>query len=150
MPKTTASPKFWEEKKLSQMSHKEWEALCDGCGKCCLHKLQDEDTQEIVFTNVACTLLNVKTGLCKDYQHRRIHVPDCVRLTPKSAHKLPWLPVTCAYRLLSEGNPLPEWHYLVCGDRNAVHAAKVSVKNRSVSEDDVIDFEDHIVAWDDL
>lgn len=142
--------RYWENKPLSQMTHREWEALCDGCGKCCLHKLQDEDTDEIAFTNVACVLLNVKSGRCQDYAHRRIKVPDCVRLTPKGAHKLPWLPATCAYRLLSEGSPLPEWHYLVCGDQEAVQRAGISVVGRSVSEDEVIDFEDHIVSWDDL
>ncbi len=147
---TDLAPKYWEDKPLSQMTHAEWEALCDGCGKCCLHKLQDEDTDELAFTNVSCRLLDVKTGLCKDYARRRIHVPDCVRLTPKTAHKLPWLPATCAYRLLSEGKPLPSWHYLICKDRNAVHHANISVVGRAVSEDEVIDFEDHIVGWDDL
>jgi len=142
--------KYWETKSLAQMSGEEWEALCDGCGKCCLHKLQDEETDEIAYTNVACILLDLNTARCTDYERRRIRVPDCVRLNAKQAHKLPWLPVTCAYRLLAEGKPLPDWHYLVSGDPEAVHKAGVSIRGRSVKEDQVVDFEDHIVAWEDL
>jgi len=142
--------KFWETKTLAQMSHQQWEALCDGCGKCCLHKLINEDTDELSFTNVACTLLNLETAQCSDYAHRRIKVPDCVRLTAKGASSFPWLPKTCAYRLLSEGQPLPTWHYLNSGSPESVHQAGISVRNRTVKEDEVIDFEDHIVGWDDL
>ena len=142
--------KFWETKTLAQMTHTEWESLCDGCGKCCLHKLQDEDTGELAFTNAACRLLDRETARCSDYAHRRIKVPDCVRLTAKSAAKFNWLPATCAYRLLAEGKPLFPWHHLVCGDPEAVHRAGISVRGRSVSEDKVIDLEDHIVAWADL
>lgn len=141
---------FWQTKRLDKMTHAEWESLCDGCGKCCLHKLQDEDTGEIAFTRVACRLLDRATARCGDYAHRRIRVPDCVRLTAKGAAKFGWLPNTCAYRLIAEGKPLPEWHYLVCGDREAVHRAGVSVRGRSVGEDEVVDLEDHIVAWPDL
>lgn len=142
--------KFWETKTLAQMTHTEWESLCDGCGKCCLHKLQDEDTGELAFTNAACRLLDRETARCSDYAHRRIKVPDCVRLTAKSAAKFNWLPATCAYRLLAEGKPLFPWHHLVCGDPEAVHRAGISVRGRVVSEDKVIDLEDHIVAWTDL
>lgn len=141
---------FWETKTLAQMTHTEWESLCDGCGKCCLHKLQDEDTGELAFTNAACRLLDRETARCSDYAHRRIKVPDCVRLTAKSAAKFNWLPATCAYRLLAEGKPLFPWHHLVCGDPEAVHRAGISVRGRVVSEDKVIDLEDHIVAWTDL
>ncbi len=141
---------FWQTKTLAQMTHAEWESLCDGCGKCCLHKLQDEDTDEIVFTRVACRLLDRATARCGDYARRRIHVPDCVRLTAKSAATFGWLPRTCAYRLLAEGKPLPDWHHLVCGDPEAVHRAGISVRGRTVSEDEVVDFEDHVVAWPDL
>lgn len=141
---------FWQTKTLAEMTHAEWESLCDGCGKCCLHKLQDEDTDEIAFTRVACHLLDRETARCRDYSRRRIHVPDCVRLTAKGAAKFGWLPRTCAYRLRAEGKPLPQWHYLVCGDREAVHRAGVSVRGRTIGEDEVVDFEDHIVAWPDL
>ncbi len=142
--------RFWEEKPLDRMSPAEWESLCDGCGKCCLHKLLDEDTGEIAFTNVACQLLDTQTARCTDYARRRIRVPDCKRLTARKAKEFTWLPRTCAYRLLAEGKPLPEWHHLVCGDPEAVHRAGISVRGRSVGEDTVIDFEDHLVAWEDL
>ncbi len=147
---TDTTTRYWETKTLDQMTHAEWESLCDGCGKCCLHKLEDEDTGEIAFTRVSCRLLDRETARCSDYAHRRIRVPDCVRLTPKGAASFGWLPRTCAYRLLAEGKPLPEWHYLVCGDREAVHRARVSVRGRTIGEDQVIDLEDHIVAWPDL
>ncbi len=142
--------RFWEEKSLGKMTPAEWESLCDGCGKCCLHKLQDEDSGDIAFTNVACILLDVDTARCTDYPRRRIRVPDCVRLTAKGAKTFGWLPRTCAYRLLAEGKPLPDWHHLVCGDPQAVHRAGVSVRGRCVREDRVIDLEDHLVAWEDL
>jgi len=112
---------------LHRLSKEEWEALCDGCGKCCLHKVEDEDSGDIYMTNVACKLLDLKTGRCSDYKNRRAHVPDCVRLTAKSAGGLTWLPDTCAYRLRAEDQPLPAWHYLLSGDAEAVHAAGASV-----------------------
>jgi uncharacterized cysteine cluster protein YcgN (CxxCxxCC family) len=108
---------------LSTLKRDEWEALCDGCGQCCLHKVEDEDTGDIYHTNVACKLLDLRSARCSDYKNRRNFVPDCVRLTPRLAHTLPWLPDSCAYRLRAEDLPLPEWHYLVCGDRDAVHRA---------------------------
>ncbi|MBN2752035.1 MAG: YcgN family cysteine cluster protein [Rhodospirillaceae bacterium] len=141
---------FWETKTLTEMTRDEWESLCDGCGKCCLHKLQDEDSGELAFTNVACILLDLKTARCTDYARRRIRVPDCVRLTAAGAQTFSWLPRTCAYRLLAEGKTLPAWHHLVCGDPHAVHRAGVSVRGRCVREDQVIDFEDYLVAWEDL
>ena len=137
--------RFWEQKPLDKMSREEWESLCDGCGKCCIHKLEDEVTGEVHATNVACRLLDRRTGFCKDYRNRRAYVPECVRLTPAKLRQLDWLPSTCAYRLLDEGKPLPDWHYLVSGDREAVHAAGQSVRGWTVSEDDVGDFEDHVV-----
>lgn len=135
---------FWE-RPVGTLTREEWEALCDGCGLCCLHKLEDEDTGEIHDTNVACRLLDVKTARCSDYRHRRALVPDCLRLTPKLAGELPWLPETCAYRLRARGKPLPEWHYLVCGDRDAVRKAGVSVIGRAVSEVIAGPLEDHVV-----
>ena len=118
---------FWEEKPLEKMTRSEWESLCDGCGKCCLHKVEDEDSGDIYMTNVACKLLDLKTGRCSDYKNRRNHVPDCVRLTAKRAGRLTWLPDTCAYRLRADGQPLPAWHYLLSGDTEAVHKAGASV-----------------------
>ena len=137
--------RFWEEKRLEQMSRPEWESLCDGCGKCCIHKLEDEETGELVPTNVACRLLDRRTARCSNYRNRHAYVPDCVRLTPAKARSLDWLPSTCAYRLLADGEPLPEWHPLLTGDPESVHRAGQSVRGWTVSEDDVGDFEDHVV-----
>jgi uncharacterized protein len=135
---------FWE-KPLERLNRTEWEALCDGCGKCCLHKVEDEDTGEVYMTNVACKLLDLKTGQCGDYRHRRAHVPDCLRLTPRLAGQVTWLPDTCAYRLRANDEPLPEWHYLICGDREAVHRAGASVKGKAISEVVAGPLEHHII-----
>jgi uncharacterized cysteine cluster protein YcgN (CxxCxxCC family) len=136
---------FWETKTLRQMSRAEWESLCDGCGKCCIHKLEDEETGELLPTNVACRLLDRRSGLCSDYKHRKIHVPECVRLTPEKLEELDWLPGTCAYRLLYNGEPLRDWHPLISGDPESVHRAGISVRGWTVSEDDVGDLEHHLV-----
>jgi uncharacterized cysteine cluster protein YcgN (CxxCxxCC family) len=138
---------FWRRKRLDQMTRDEWESLCDGCGKCCLHKLEDADTGEIAMTDVSCSLLDLETCRCTDYGNRQAKVPDCVKLTRANLPKLRWLPDTCAYRLLYQGNDLPEWHYLVSGDRNAVHAAGQSVKGKAVSEAEVEDLERHVTDW---
>ena len=135
---------FWETKRLDQMTRAEWESLCDGCGKCCLHKLEDEDTGELMATNVACRMLDRRSGLCKDYKNRRIHVPECVRLTPRLLDQIDWLPTTCAYRLLDEGRPLEAWHPLISGDPESVHRAGISVRGWTVSEDEAGDFENHL------
>ena len=139
------SGNFWETKRLDQMTRSEWESLCDGCGKCCLHKLQDADTGEVQATNVACKLLDLDTARCTDYKHRKIRVPDCLRLTARNMADTPWLPRTCAYRLLAEGEPLPDWHYLVCGDRDAVHRAGESTRGWTIAETDAGDLEHHCV-----
>jgi uncharacterized cysteine cluster protein YcgN (CxxCxxCC family) len=139
--------RFWE-RPVATLSREQWEALCDGCGKCCLHKLEDEDTGEVIHTNVACKLLDLRTARCSDYKHRRAYVPDCLRLTPKLARELPWLPDTCAYRLRAENRPLPEWHYLISGDREAVHRSGQSVVGKAVSETLAGPIEDHIVPAD--
>lgn len=136
---------FWEQP-LGTLNRTEWEALCDGCGQCCLHKLEDEDTGEVHFTNVACRLLDGATAQCKDYRNRLAHVPDCLRLTLGNVADLPWLPATCAYRLRAAGEPLPGWHYLISGDRDAVHRAGVSVRGRVVSEDIAGPIEQHILT----
>lgn len=140
-----AGTPFWE-RPVSTLTREQWEALCDGCGKCCLHKLEDEDTGEIHDTNVACRLLDTRTARCSDYRHRRALVPDCLRLTPRLAGELAWLPETCAYKLRARDLPLPEWHYLVCGDRDAVRKAGVSVIGRAISEVIAGPLEDHIVG----
>ena len=137
--------RFWEEKPMQAMTRAEWESLCDGCGKCCLHKLEDDDTGDIYPTNVACRLLDRKAGLCRDYANRRRFVPDCVRLTPAKLDRLDWLPSTCAYRLVRDGQPLPDWHHLVSGSRETVHAAGQSVRGWTVSEDEAGELEYHIV-----
>ena len=126
---------FWQKKSLAQMTAEEWESLCDGCGRCCLLKLEYEDTGEVDNTSVACRLLDIETCRCSDYARRREKVPECVQVTPANVASLYWLPESCAYRRLYQGEPLPEWHYLVCGDRNAVHEAGVSVKWFAMSED---------------
>jgi uncharacterized cysteine cluster protein YcgN (CxxCxxCC family) len=135
---------FWE-RPIETLDRGQWEALCDGCGKCCLHKLEDEDTGELLPTNVACRLLDRRTGFCSDYRNRRAFVPECVRLTVNGMRGIDWLPSTCAYRLRAAGEALPEWHYLVCGDREAVHRAGESVRGWTVSETDVGDLEHHLV-----
>jgi len=139
--------RFWELP-LDQLDRAEWEALCDGCGKCCLHKLEDEVTGELFPTNVACRLLDRKTCQCKDYKHRRAFVPDCVRLDATSLGGIDWLPSTCAYRLRAEDKPLFDWHYLLSGDRESVHAAGISVRGWTVSEDDVGELEHYLVDRD--
>jgi uncharacterized cysteine cluster protein YcgN (CxxCxxCC family) len=135
---------FWE-KPLAALDRGEWEALCDGCGKCCLHKVEDEESGEIHPTNVACRLLDRHSGRCTNYPGRKAYVPDCIRLTSSGVGALAWLPSTCAYRLRSEGKALPEWHYLLCGDREAVHRAGMSVRGWTVNEDEAGDLEHHLV-----
>ena len=139
------SGRFWEEKSLAQMSRAEWESLCDGCGKCCVHKLEDDETGELFPTNVACRLLDRRSGRCTDYRRRRMFVPECVRLTPARLNELDWLPSTCAYRLLADGEALPDWHPLITGDPESVHRAGQSVRGWTVSEDEAGDLEHHLV-----
>jgi len=141
----TEEKPFWETKRLDQMSRAEWESVCDGCGKCCLHKLEDEETGELMATNVACRLLDRRTGLCSDYKHRHAYVPECVRLTPSKLRQIDWLPNTCAYRLLDEGRPLEDWHPLISGDPESVKRAGHSVSGWTVSEDDAGDLEHHLI-----
>jgi uncharacterized protein len=140
--------KFWEDLPLAALDRAQWEALCDGCGKCCLHKLEDEDTGQVYMTNVACRLLDRRAARCSDYKHRHAHVPDCIRLTAASLAKLDWLPESCAYVRRARGLPLPEWHYLVTGDPESIHKAGASVRGWTVSEVDAGDLEHHIIEDD--
>jgi hypothetical protein len=125
---------FWKTKKLSEMTLEEWESLCDGCGICCLYKLEDEESGQVDLTNVACRFLDLKTCVCALYAERKSAMPTCIKLTPSKVEKLKWLPETCAYRLILEGKPLPDWHPLVSGDPQSVHEAGISVKGKVVSE----------------
>ena len=142
-----ADAPFWKTTPLGQMNRKQWESLCDGCGRCCLEKLRDGDTDELYFTNVACKQLDLRNCRCKDYKHRQQIVPDCVQLTPRNIRRLDWLPETCAYRLVAEGRDLHWWHPLVSGDPRTVHQAGISVRGRAVSERAAGDLEDHIIDW---
>ncbi len=135
---------FWEQP-LASLDRAQWEALCDGCGKCCLHKVEDEDTGRIYPTNVACRLLDTRTARCSDYRHRRALVPDCLRLTQGNVHSIAWLPTTCAYRLRAEGLPLPDWHHLRTGSLAAMHAGGHSVIGRVISEVHAGPIENHII-----
>lgn len=141
---------FWEHKKLEEMTVPEWESLCDGCGLCCLIRFEDEETGEIIPTRVHCRLFDAGACRCTDYENRKRHVPDCIKLTPYNIDDLQWMPPSCAYRRLHEGKSLPAWHPLVTGDPESVHKAGVSVRGQTVSEttftndEDALDF----AAWD--
>jgi len=140
---------FWQRKTLAEMSPGEWESLCDGCAKCCLIKLQDVSDGTTEYTDVACRLLDHDTCRCRQYADRRKEVPDCVMLTAKAIGALSWMPSTCAYRLVAEGEDLPWWHHLVSGDRETVHLAGMSVRDRILPETEVDEdaLEDRIVNW---
>ena len=145
----TAAEPFWRTKGLAEMDGSEWESLCDGCARCCLNKLEEEETGEVFWTNVACRRLDGETCRCRDYDHRHARVPDCLRLTPETVPELAWLPPTCAYRLVGEGKDLYWWHPLVSGDPESVHQAGISVRGRTVSEEGIAveEWEDFIVEW---
>ncbi len=140
---------FWIQKSLQEMTQEEFEAVCDGCGKCCLHKLEDEDSGDVFYTKVACRFLDHNTCRCQSYSNRQQKVPDCVVLTPATVAETYWLPETCAYRLLDEGLPLFDWHPLVSGDPDSVHRANMSVANKVVAEEnvDLDDLEDYVIRW---
>ena len=136
---------FWKTKPLAAMTASEWESLCDGCGRCCLHKLRHEDTNEISYTNVSCRLLDGASCRCRDYAHRQEVIPDCVALTPANLSEIDWLPPSCAYRRLAEGRGLAWWHPLVSGDPETVHAAGISVRGRAIDERRAGPLEHHLV-----
>ena len=142
------SERFWEHKTLAEMTNDEWEALCDTCGKCCLHKLEDEDSGEVYYTRVACRLLDLGTCPCSDYPNRLRQVPDCTVLTIERIAEFHWLPRSCAYRLLSEGQALPDWPPLISGNRDSVHKAGHSVCDQVIAETADLDLEDYLTDWE--
>ena len=138
---------FLKIKKLAEMTAEEWESLCDGCGKCCLHKLEDEDTGEIAYTNVACKLINLNTCRCTRYAERTQLVAECLNLKQYDFTQYHWLPATCAYRLLNEGKELPVWHPLRSGRAASVKKAGISISSYAIKESAAMDLEDHIIEW---
>jgi len=140
---------WWQEKSLEQLSDTEWEALCDGCARCCLHKLENGETGELFYTRIRCRYLDEKSCRCTDYEHRFTVVPNCIALRSADWNDLGWLPATCAYRLRAEGLPLPEWHPLVSGSRESVHEAGISIRGRAISDEYVHPdgYDEHIIQW---
>ena len=154
---TSKTTSFWQTKSLTEMTRNEWESICDHCGKCCLLKLQDEDDNEdqqdeansVYYTNVICNLFDKSDGHCSDYWNREERVPTCIRLTQDNLADLEWMPPSCSYRRVMEGQGLPKWHHLITGNKNSIHEQKKSVLNRVVYENEVNeeDLEEHIVTW---
>ncbi|MDA3857170.1 MAG: YcgN family cysteine cluster protein [Roseovarius sp.] len=141
-------PEFWKSTPLERMTRDEWEALCDGCGKCCMNKLEDEDSGEVVMTRIACRLFDDTTCKCGQYPIRHQFVPECISLSPQNLDShLYWMPETCAYKLLHQGKPLYDWHPLISGDEQSVHDARVSMQSRTLPEFEIAedDWEDHII-----
>lgn len=146
--RTGLRPRFWEVHALADLTRPEWEALCDGCGKCCLNKLEDEETARVELTRISCRLLDNDTCHCSKYLIRHQYVPECITLTPGNiADHAYWMPATCAYRLLWQGKRLYDWHPLISGDSDSVHRAGVTMRGRMVSEATIADedWEDHII-----
>ncbi|HEY0635542.1 MAG TPA: YcgN family cysteine cluster protein [Gammaproteobacteria bacterium] len=130
---------FWNDKPLGELNAAEWESLCDGCGRCCLVKLEDEESGELFYTAIACAELDLESCHCRDYPNRRAHVAECITLSAATLADYPWLPSTCAYRLVAAGQPLPAWHPLLSGNPESIHTAGISVRNFAISERDVDD-----------
>lgn len=143
----TVEKDFWKHKLLAEMSLEEWEALCDGCGICCLFKIEDEDSGEVRLTNVACRFLDIETCTCQLYDQRKRAMPTCIKLTPSKVENLKWLPETCTYRLILKGKPLPDWHPLVSSDPNSIHRAGMSVMGKVIGESsaNMNNLEEHVI-----
>ncbi len=148
-PDDVIADRFWETKTFSQMTSREWESLCDGCAKCCLHKLEDEDTGEVYYTDIACRYLDENTCRCQNYAQRQQLVEGCIKLRPEDVAQFDWLPSTCTYRLLAQGEDLPAWHPLLTGNSILIHQLGFSVKGKVVSENDIPeeDYEDRVIHW---
>ena len=142
-------PDWWNSKTLAELNSREWESLCDGCAKCCLHKLEDEDSGEIYYTKVRCRYLDEAECRCTDYANRSVLVPNCIQLDRDNVQDLDWLPTSCAYRLRANNQPLEWWHPLVSGNTKSVHEAGISIRGRAVSDEYVHPngFDEHIVTW---
>ena len=140
---------FWQQLSLEQLSQQQWESLCDHCGRCCLHKLEDEDSGEVFFTDVACQYMDEETCSCPHYQQRQQLVPECLSIQPDWGEKFKWLPNTCAYRLLYEGKDLFAWHPLISGDAQSVHLAGISIRGRNFRDNEVDESEidQHVIEW---
>lgn len=140
---------FWTKKTLDELTETEWESLCDHCGKCCLIKLQDEQTGKVAYTSVVCKCYNLGNSSCNDYSEREEIVTDCISLNSKNIKTFDWLPSSCAYKLVANGEPLPDWHHLVSGNKNLVHELGVSIKDKAISESsvNVLDIPMTIVKW---
>ncbi len=141
--------RFWENYSLKELNSNEWEALCDGCGKCCLRKIEDADTKEIFYTNVSCKLLDIKSARCRNYKDRKKIVPDCIILTPDNIKEIAyWMPETCGYRRVFYGEPLEHWHPLMTNNKNSAIKAGQTIANQVISEADVNeeDLEDYITT----
>jgi uncharacterized cysteine cluster protein YcgN (CxxCxxCC family) len=141
------SHEFWKKKPLTQLNQSEWEALCDSCAKCCLQRLEDEDSGEVFITNIVCRYLNEDDCSCSDYENRSINVPDCVSITLELLQNPYWLPSTCAYRLLAEGRELPDWHPLISGTQESVLSSGNSIRGRVVCETEADSPEHHLIEW---
>ena len=142
-------PAWYNTLPLEQLAPDQWEALCDGCARCCLHKLEDADTAEVFYTSVRCRYLDEQRCRCSDYARRSVLMPNCVHLDPQAAQVFDWLPATCAYRLRAAGRPLADWHPLVSGDPDSVHRAGISIRGRAISDEYVHPdgYDEHIIHW---
>ena len=140
---------WWQDKPLAALDREQWEALCDGCARCCLHKLEHEESGEVVYTAIRCRYLDEESCRCTDYPNRSVLMPNCISLSPDAMADLDWLPATCAYRLRAAGQPLREWHPLVSGDPASVHRAGISIRGRAISDEYVHPdgYDEHIVNW---